>query len=195
MSVGDGRSGVMRAAVAAAAGDLAQQRAAAAPEQLTMLPVPIGNPRAKHLRRDVDRKREAGRPPGATNISTRELREWLLRRGIHPLQQLFLWAQHTPQSLAAELGCSQLEAYNQLRQSWADLLPYLAPKMAPVDPLGNVVTPFVQFNVGGHQVIAQGQQTPWEWREQRVKFTQQNQMVVDAVPAVSHAAVSHEEPK
>ena len=195
MSEADGRGGVMRQAVQAAAGALAAERAAAEPVQLSMLPLPIGNPRAKHLRHQVDRRREAGRPPGATNIDTRMLREWLLKRGVHPLQQLFVWAQHTPQSLAAELGCSQVEAFSQLRQLWADLTPYLAPRLAPVDDQGRAVVPWLNFTVGGRTLTLEGGVAPWTLRERARLEVLENQPVNDVSRPASHGEPSHDPPK
>ena len=74
MGAESGRRAVMGAAVEAARDGLAQEKAQADGEQLRLLPAPIANPRAQHFRRDLDRRDQAGRPPGAVNKSNAELR-------------------------------------------------------------------------------------------------------------------------
>lgn len=186
-----GRSGVIGQAVAGAAAELAADRRAADGEQLGLLPLPIGNPRAKHLRRDVERKNQAGRPPGAVNKSTAELRAWLLARGIHPLHQMFRWMQHTPQSLAAELGCTQLEAFDRLRLLWSDAAPYFAARFAPVDGQGNAVAPTFLMQIGGGRAPGAADLPPWMDAPQTIE----NTAVSEPAPLVSHANVSHGEDK
>lgn len=197
MGTADGARGVIGAAVAAAAGDLGARKAAAAGEQLALLPVPMGNPRAKHLRHDVERRNQAGRPPGAVNKSTAQLREWLLARGVHPLQRMMEWMLHTPQSLAAELGCTQLEAFDRLRQLWADAAPFFAPRLQPTDDQGNAV-PFFQMVMGGNQVaIGSGASVPpWIYAGGPAPLAiEQNQALSEPAEAVSHGDVSHGEAK
>jgi len=51
-------------------------------------------------------ERKRGRPKGAENLSSRQLREMLVRAGGHPLIHLARWATLTPEELAKRLGCS-----------------------------------------------------------------------------------------
>lgn len=214
---GGGRA-IVGQALAAAGGAMARDRAAAEGEQLSMLAVPIGNPRAKHLRAAVERRNKAGRPPGAVNKSAKELREYLLARGVHPLQRMMEFMLHSPQSLAVELNCSMLEAALFLRELWKDAAPYFAPKLVPTDTEGREL-PFFQMIVGGqHAHLAAGEGgVPWldpatgqPWgavagaveaqpsasRAQSATLTaneetQQNQALLTSPAPVSHGPVSH----
>lgn len=204
MGAEHGRRAIVGAAVGAAAEAFVEQREAAQGDQLTMLPIPIGTPAAKHLRRSAERQNLAGRPPGATNKSNALLREYLLARGVHPLHRMMSYMLHTPQSLAAELNCSLLEAYRELRILWTEAAPYFAHKLAPVDGEGKPV-PFFQMVMGAQQAgQAPGEAVePWINPETGRAWgaviegekTQQNQAVPFEAPAVSQTAVSHDEDK
>ena len=64
------------------------------------------------------------------------LREYLLKRGVNPIALMMQWGLHSPTTLAAELGCSRLEAFRELRAVWAELGPYFASKLVAVDDQG-----------------------------------------------------------
>src|SRR5262245_12463545 len=117
MGAADGKRAVIGEAFGAAGAALATDREAAAGEQLSMLAIPgeRASRGAAKLREIAARRNQAGRPPGSINKSNKELREYLLLRGVHPLQRMMEWLLHTPQSLAAELGCTPLEAFRELR--------------------------------------------------------------------------------
>jgi len=84
-------------------------------------------------------ERKRGRPKGAENLSSRQLREMLVRAGGHPLIHLARWATLTPEELAKRLGCSVVEAFDRQVAIWDKLAPYVAAKLAPTDEKGNAV--------------------------------------------------------
>jgi hypothetical protein len=55
-----------------------------------------------------------GRPPGAQNKTTREMLEFVRKLCGDPLERRFRYAMHTPETLAIELGCTKLEAFDRL---------------------------------------------------------------------------------
>lgn len=182
-----GRRGVMGEAVAAAAGELARRHDEA--EQIGMFPVPtrFTGARGEAVQAAIaEQRRRAGRPPGAQNKSTVAMRQWLLSRGADPLQRLMEFALHTPTSLAAELGCTRLEAFRELRALWEACAPFFHGKALPVDDDGKPL-PFFQMFMGGAGAADQAR-PPW-------KYIEENQPLRIAPDPVSHAAVSHEVPK
>lgn len=210
-----GKRAVIGEALAQAGGALVAERAAVAGEQLTLLPVPtrFTGARGAHVAAALDARDRAGRPPGAINKSTKELREYLLARGVHPLQRMMEWMRHTPTSLAAELGCTRLEAFDRLRDLWRDSAPYFAPKLVPTDESGREV-PFFQMIVGGQHAHlgAGGGAVPWldpvtggAWGASGAVVEasaapsepgaeiEQNQALGGEGPPVSHADKSHED--
>lgn len=201
MGTDAGAQKVVGQALREAGAALAGERAAAKGEQIAMLPVPGSGhgARAKRLRLDAAATNRKGRAPGAVNIANKQLREYLLARGVHPLQRMMEWMLHTPASLAAELGCKKAEAFELLRKLWSDAAPYFAPKMVPTDDQGREV-PFFQMILGGQHAHLQGAPgvpvwidpatgRPWGAPQQ----TQQNQGVPVPAAAVSHEAKSHED--
>jgi hypothetical protein len=118
-------------------------------------------------------RRGPGRPPGALNKSTRDLRQWLLGRGVHPLETLMRWGMHSPHSLAIELGCSKLEAFDRLKAVWAELVPYFVPKLQPTDESGQAV-PFLSFVIGGAEGGAGPGVPPWAYLDALRSETAEN---------------------
>lgn len=154
-------------AIAAAAGDLAK----ADGDQLPLFEVPTraGDGEADALlrarigaavARAEGERRGPGRPKGSGNRATVELRQFLLARGRHPLEAMMRWSMHTPDSLALELGCSKLEAFDRLVGLQKELAPYFAAKVQPTDEEGRPV-PMMNFVIGGRTVGA-GDRPPWE---------------------------------
>lgn len=184
MTSGSGHAGVVAAAVKGVAEGIAAADAAAAGEQ-----IPMFEPPTRFADDDgaIERaRRQRGRPPGAANRSTKEFREWLLRRGEHPLQWMMRWASHTPESLARELGCTMLEAFDRLKALHQELAPYFAAKMVAVDDQGRPVPMMVmQFGQFGAPP-SEGGKAPWLYLE-----NEQNQPLGDAAANVSHGQVSH----
>ena len=210
MGTENGRAAVLGEAMAAASGELAAIKAAAEGDQVELFDIPTrfsalrGGERADAiaaLERAKAEHRGRGRPEGAQNKSTAQLKEYLLKRGTHPLQQLMRWSMHTPESLAKELGCTPLEAFKELRTMWSDMTRYFVAPMVPVDETGQAV-PFFQMIFGGSAgapLGAAGDIPPWERRDAMAQGnggqSVQNQQVIDAEPIVSHDTVSHDVPK
>src|SRR6266567_6769983 len=118
-------------------GDLVEASQAAA-EQLQLLPS-----RGDLLEIDRGRVRASvaaarrGRPVGAQNLATRQVKEFCRRVfGIDPMIEGFRWAQHTPESLALALNCSRLEAFDRLEALRRELMRYFYAPMVAVDEDG-----------------------------------------------------------
>lgn len=162
-------------------------------EQLDMLPPTYnqpGSPRAAAIAELVRRDR-AGRPAGSQNLKQRDAVAFIRRVFGDPLVDRARWAMHTPASLAMELGCSKLEAFDRLDKMRADLARFMYAPLAPVDDKGNAVVPFFAMQIGGGQTAAPGQEaSPWRYLE-----TQQNQALLQSPAPVSHEPVSHEDDK
>ena len=190
MSAENGARAVVADAVSGVAARIAGERAAA--EQISMFEVPTrhAGARAEALQSAIEHRRERGRPPGAVNKSTKIFRDYLLARGVNPLQAMMQWSLHTPTSLAAELGCTRLEAFDRLMDLWGDLAPYFGAKMVPVDDLGRAA-PMMLMQFGRFGVPKEaGGRAPWEYLE-----SEQNQALLDVTADVSHGDVSHEREK
>ncbi|MBS7703186.1 hypothetical protein [Chelatococcus asaccharovorans] len=156
-----GERGVIAAAVSEAAGAVAADRAP--DEQLGLFEAPAGRRMdVEQAAEDHAARRGRGRPPGAANRSTRELREWLMRGGVLPQRWMMDWLLLSVEELAARLQCSRLEAFDR-QASLADRLGrYFMPHLAPTDAQGAAV-PMVALMVGGQAVngAATGSAPPW----------------------------------
>jgi hypothetical protein len=128
---GDGIGAALGAALAQA-GPLVEPEAVQAP-------LPLGDVEAIEAARDgrpdrdagqaVQLVRKAGRPKGAMNKRTGQLRDYLLSRYAHPLEVLAQTYTRPAEVLAAELGCTKLEAFQQQVRAAAELAPYIESKM------------------------------------------------------------------
>lgn len=110
-------------------------------------------------------ERKRGRPKGAENLSTRQLREMLIRAGGHPLIHMARYATMTPEEMAIRLRCSVLEAFDRQVAIWDKLAPYVAAKLAPTDEKGNAV-PGLMISIGSdgvnsHVAARAGSAPPW----------------------------------
>ncbi|MGL5447873.1 MAG: hypothetical protein ACRDBL_11245 [Rhabdaerophilum sp.] len=110
-------------------------------------------------------ERKRGRPKGAENLSSRQLREMLIRAGGHPLIHMARWASLTPEEMAMRLGCSVADALDRQIAIWDKLSPYIAAKLAPTDETGKTV-PMINIEIGGQgQALSigsgTGQLPPW----------------------------------
>ncbi len=112
---------------------------------------------------EAERTRKAGRPKGAKNLATRELKQWIVQLlGGTPQERLARWAAMEPEELARRLGCSVHEAWKEQRRIEVELMPYFMARMQPVDDQGRPV-PLVALSVGGQVGQASGAE-PWaEW--------------------------------
>lgn len=185
MGSDEGRRAVIGGAVAGVRAALAQP----AEEQLALgdlLPTRFeGTDAAEQVAR-VERGR--GRPAGAQNKATKEVKAYIQRVLGDPMVEMARWAMHTPQSLAKELGCTTLEAFDRLQAIRKELLPYFYARMAPVDDTGKAVPTF-NLQIGGSQVavVAGPDRPPWEY--------EQDQWVEEAKAQSSHDAPSHDASK
>lgn len=73
--------------------------------------------------------RGRGRPAGATNKRTEEVRRYLLSRYAHPLEVLAQIYSRPVDALAAELGCTRVEALAAQVKAAAEVAPYVEGKM------------------------------------------------------------------
>lgn len=110
-------------------------------------------------------EKRRGRPKGAENLSSRQLREMIARAGGHPLIQMARWAAMTPEELATRLGCSVAQAFDRQVAIWDKLAPYMTAKLAPTDEKGNAV-PGLVVAIGGEAVnsglaVSAGREPPW----------------------------------
>lgn len=77
----------------------------------------------------VAEARKAGRPRGAISRQTAEFRRWYLSRYAHPLEVLGAAISRPVEALAAELGCTRLEAFDRQIRAAVELAPYIQGKM------------------------------------------------------------------
>lgn len=186
---------------AAVAGVIASAASAAAAEakveQLDLMPATRFEPGSERHDKLVEavRANKRGRPPGAENVATREMKAFVLKVFGDPLLWRFRYLQHTPETLARELNCTFLEAYDRLDRLAADLSRLFYGQMAPVDGTGQAVTPRLTMVFPGQSAPAIGAdgaiRPPWMYIEQ----TQENQALSAPSEAASHGDVSHGEDK
>jgi len=142
--------------------------AAPAAEQLDFLaPVAerINRADADAIAANATEERKRGRPKGAENLSSRQLREMLIRAGGHPLIHLARWATMTPEEMARRLDCKVVEAFDRQVAIWDKLAPYVAAKLAPTDEKGNAV-PGLVISIGDQAInagigVSAGGSPPW----------------------------------
>ena len=155
----------IREALKGASSDIAR----AAGDQPALFDLPCADPSGEIAQAQA-RSAKGGRPKGAQNLATRELREYLLGKmaGKTPQEQLAQWASLGPEGLARALHCTTLEAFDR----WRGLMEYLgrfymAP-MVPVDQDGKTA-PAIVVSIGGQTGIqmASGEVVaPWLYVEQ-----------------------------
>lgn len=93
-------------------------------------------------------ERKAGRPKGATNKASGDLRRFLQRQGVDPHMIMAEYLALSPEELAARLGCSRADAFDRQIKMAESLMPYVRAKLAPVDDTGRAV-PVMVFQMGG----------------------------------------------
>jgi hypothetical protein len=141
----------------------------------------------------IERARR-GRPPGARNLATRDAIAFIRRLFGDPLVESARYLAHTPETLAAELHCTKLEAFNVLEKIRADLRTFIYPRMATVDSAGQAIPPTFNmiFAANGAPADSSGAK-PWEMRGNAVpKYLQQNQPPSETEAEKSHAEKSHD---
>jgi len=191
-----GKEHGMHEIAAGAMAALAERARGDAGEQLDfadMLP-PIRTPgdAGAAIREEV-RANRRGRPPGAVNLATREAKEMFVRLFGDPLLETGRWLLHTPQTLAKELGCTILEAFDRQQRAREAVMPFLHAKVAPTDASGRAV-PFFQLILGALEEAGAGDRAPWladpEIRKAIEHETERNQGVSEAGAPVSHEPVT-----
>ncbi|MDN3278794.1 hypothetical protein QWJ07_31345 [Frankia sp. RB7] len=171
--------------------------AAAAVEQLELMPAmrpSLTDSQVERVETAIKADRR-GRPPGAQNKATREMLEFVRKLCGDPLERRFRYAMHTPETLAIELGCTKLEAFDRLDRMWSELGRYFYAQMAQVDAGGNSVAPRLTMVFPGQSAPAIGPdgstRAPWLYIEQR----EENQALSAPADDVSHSDVSHGDDK
>jgi hypothetical protein len=170
---------------------LEELEAQAAPpaEQLELLPptrFEVGSEEHGRLVEAVRRDR-AGRPPGARNLATRDMVA-LVRRTIgDPFHESARILLHSPATLAAELGCTKLEAFDRLERIRSDLRPFMYARLAPIDASGNAVPPTFAMVFGSSRSSPASSSLEPPWLED----FKQNQALDGAAVPLSHDDVSH----
>lgn len=167
------------------------------PEQLAFLPpsrFESGEPRHARLVAAVKRD-QAGRPPGARNKTTRETLDFVRKVLGDPVLERARMASHTPESLAAELGCTKLQAAQFIDNIRADLARLYYAPLAPVDGQGNAVPVYFGLTIGGQAQGADGR-PPWTYLDVSPNPQAIGNKPQSAMPeTASHSAASHEEDK
>jgi hypothetical protein len=178
------------AAALAEAAEIAKRPAA---EQLALLPPSkFGPDTARHrVMREHVARHERGRPPGAQNLATRDVLAFVRQVLGDPVLERARWMRHTPDTLAAELGCTKLEAFDRLDRIRSELSKLFYAPLAPVDGDGNTVVPHFSMLIGGGQATPGVDLPPWAYLEQ----VEQKQPLAESSADVSHADVSHAEDK
>ncbi|WP_156419253.1 hypothetical protein [Aureimonas sp. AU12] len=83
----------------------------------------------RHVADTLATSKGRGRPKGAANKRTTQMRDTLLKMGFqHPMMNLAALANADPVRLSAELACDRLDAANMILKANAELLPYFESK-------------------------------------------------------------------
>lgn len=185
--------GAIASVIASAAG---ADAAAHATKQLELMPptrASITDEENRRVEASVTRNR-AGRPPGAKNLKTQQMLDFLRRTMGDPLMERWRWAMHTPESLSIELGCTKLEAFDRLDKIHADLARFFYAQQAQVDASGQVPVPRLTMTFGGQTAQRLSPSgavlEPWKYLEAANAETQQNQVLLASPDSVSPSDVS-----
>jgi hypothetical protein len=178
---------------AAIAAVIAAAAAAPAAEQLELMPAmrPSLTDKPGRARRGRDQARSP-RPSAwrAEQKATREMLEFVRKLCGDPLERRFRYAMHTPETLAIELGCTKLEAFDRLEKHVERARAVLLRAARRRSTAGNSVAPRLTMVFPGQSAPAIGQdglgQPPW-------MYIEQNQALASARNDVSHGDVSHAE--
>lgn len=196
MSETDGLQGIARDLVGAAAARVDQ---AADGEQLSLLDlVPSSRGSREQFAAEIvdqAKPRGRGRPLGAENLATRQVKAMVARLFGDPLLESARWLLHTPRSMAQELGCTVLEAWDRQQRVREALLPFMHSRMAPVGEDGRAVVPSFNLVIGG--AGAGADMAPWLSDPEIAAAmaladeTEQNQELSASAPGVVARDLSH----
>lgn len=178
--------GGVRAIAAAAAEALPREDL-----QLELMPTRFAPDQVQH-EEQRERVRAAGRPIGARNLAQKQAVELIRRLFGDPLVERARWLLHSPESLAVELQCSKLEAFDRQDKIRADLMRYIYAPRAAEDGAGNAVAPTFLMQLGGS---GKGGVDAPPWLYEGGPVIEQNQGLSEDAPPVSDAAASDGEGK
>jgi hypothetical protein len=145
---------VTKAAIAEAAKEAMPTPA----EQLELIPTRFAPGTKRHAAQL--RKAAGGRPRGSGNIASREVIAFVKKMFGDPMVESARWLLHTPETLAAELGCSKLEAFDRLERIRSELRKFFYAPKSPVDDDGKPV-PVFNLVIGGAMQPAGEASVPW----------------------------------
>lgn len=134
-----------------------------------------------------------GRPAGAQNRMTRDIRKLILAKHGHPLVAIAEIYSADAKELATHLGCKPIEAVHVQLKAAAELAPYLTAKQAAVDDKGNAAMPVLVMNFGapaGTPAAGDGRRTLSI--DAFARDVQQYQQLSEAERGGSHGEGSHE---
>ncbi|MFG1300355.1 hypothetical protein V5F49_11230 [Xanthobacter sp. V3C-3] len=139
-------------------------------------------------------RRGPGRPPGALNRLTKDIRKLILAQHRHPLLALAEIYSCDVMELARLLDCKPLDALNTQIRAAAELAPYLAAKQAAVDDSGQAVLPVLQLNFGGPAPAALAA-SDGRGAISILDVAQivENQRVIEGEAVASHGDASHDD--
>jgi len=183
-----------RPAIVTAIGEAAAAAAPAPDEQLELLPPTRFEPGDEQHGRMLEsvKRQRAGRPPGARNLATRDAVDLVRRLFGDPLVESARWLLHSPQSLARELHCTTLEAFDRQESIRSDVRRYCYAPLAAVDARGNAVPPALTVLIGGAERAVSGsgeELPPWERDQGKVVTIQR---VTAEPPEKSHGEKSQD---
>lgn len=148
---------------------IAAELAADAGDQAELFAIPCDDPKG-----EIEEARrtglKGGRPKGAQNLMTRELREYLARRmGGTPQEHLAKWFLLGPAGLAKALHCDLLEAFDRWNRLGVELGRYFMAPMAAADDQGKVAPTFLVTIGGGSgaQAADGSELPPWEYMSEQ----------------------------
>jgi hypothetical protein len=121
-------------------------------------------------------KRGVGRPKGAQNLATRELKELGLRSsgGKHPFIERMRWFALGVDGIRQQLGCTYVEAFDRWERLAATLQKVYIADQAPVDDQGKAVPGIAIFTGGTGTNTDAGGLPPW-----RVAFETADGEIID----------------
>jgi len=157
-------------AVSAAVAEVAAREHEEQGEQLVMELIPEAlpsrfEPGSEEHQAAVEKARRnwKGRPAGAQNLHTRDMLRYVRRIYGDPLEGSARYLLHSPETLAAELNCSKLEAFDRLEKIRSDLRAYVYAKLAPTDDKGVPVVPNFSVQIGGAGPAGGPDSVPWAY--------------------------------
>ena len=160
-----GKRGLQKEIARRLADEVDAEKAAAEGEQLGFFAPPIADEAKRNqiVAEAEARERQAGRPKGAKNINTRQLREYVLSHGKNPVIWKISWLTMTVEQLAEYLGCKKVEAFDRQKAIADSLQGIVIPNLAATDEAGNAVPTINMVFGGGASLGVSPDRPPWEY--------------------------------